>query len=196
MCVVVLALFRVAPCHAMPCRGSTCHARPYFCVSWHIFACHAVSWIFHAMPCQDFFGKNIFEKIIYARPLPAIYSCQRTGIYFRPNFWKYVAPIYPLAGNMSNIWDQVPEHIFQNMFDILKTYFPRKSWHGMAWNIHDTAWHAEIWHDTPKYGLAWHVKPWHGMTWHGATLTYWLDAAGCNVAERGRPSGCFSNVSL
>ena len=37
-----------------------------------------------------------------------------------------------------------------------QTYFPKKSWHEMAWNIHDTAWHAKIWHDM-QYGLAWHV---------------------------------------
>ena len=81
----------------------------------------------------------------------SIYSWQRTGIYFWPNSWKYFAPMYPLAGDMSKIWDQIPGYMFHpctHFWDFFKIHFPQKSWHGMAWNIHDTAWHAtcRTWH--------------------------------------------------
>ena len=34
---------RVASCHAMPCHGFACCARPWRVVPCHIFACHGVS---------------------------------------------------------------------------------------------------------------------------------------------------------
>ena len=62
----------VAPCHAMPSHGSTCHAIFWHSVPCHILACHGVSWIFHVMPCQDFFGKWILKKCqnIFRNPVP------------------------------------------------------------------------------------------------------------------------------
>ena len=97
------------------------------------------------------------------------------------NSWKYFSPMYPLAEGMSKIGTkflkmlctQVPtswRHVtnlgpdswkYCDVFS--KSIFPKKSWHGMAWNIHDTPWHAKIWHGTACQNMAWHVEPWHGM---------------------------------
>ena len=85
-----------------------------------------------------------------------------------------VAPMYPLAGDMSKMIENLRPNFWTDFPKNPEAMFPEKSWHGMARDDHDTAWHAKIWHDTQKYGLAWHVKPWHGMAWHEATLVFGL----------------------
>ena len=62
-----------------------------------------------------------------------------------PNSWKCFAPMFPQVQGMSESWNRITEHILRSFQHAFST---NKSWHGMAWNIHDTPWHATFrtWH--------------------------------------------------
>ena len=149
----------------------SCHVMASRAMPGHIFACHAI--FLRVMPCHEYsmpchvriFWDFFFENIKKYAPLFFLFFLYAEICWVAWAAWAladYSMANRKIAYTLGRGWACIISS---------KDMFPKKSWHGMAWNIHDTAWHAKIWHDTQKYVLAWTVKPWYGMAWHVAILS-------------------------